>query len=135
MAPEPNGMDAIFYQTFWKVVGKSTTAIVLQALNTSEFLNFLNHTFTTLISKKKSFMKVVDYKPISLCNVIYKLISKVIANRLKKLLLVIISDVQNAFVPEKLIINNVLVAYEIIDYLRQKKVGKKRIHIIKTRLE
>ncbi|XP_035551721.1 uncharacterized protein LOC118349890 [Juglans regia] len=100
-------------------------------LNHGEMPQALNHTFITLVPKKKSPQTVNDLRPISLCNVAYKLIFKVIANRIKQVLLVIISDTQSSFIPGRLITDNVLVAYEVLHYLKRKKKGKKGFMSIK----
>lgn len=109
-APRPEGMSPIFFQRFSHIVGKPVSTTVLKALNTGEFPTFLNHTLITLIPKKQSPFKVAEFQPISLCNVIYKLISKAIANRLKNVLPYLISGSHSVFVPRCRITDNGLVA-------------------------
>ena len=85
----------------------------------------VNNTNICLISKHENPKSMQDYKPIALCNVNYKLLAKVLENRLKKLLTRIISHEQSAFVSRSSITNNVLVAFEIIHHMKRKSKGKK----------
>lgn len=101
------------------------TKAVLEVLNIGTFPPKLNHTLITLITKKKNCQHVSDYRPISLCNVLYKFVLKVIVNRLKLLLSDIIFESQCAFVGDWLINDNVLVAYEVVNYLHNKRYGKR----------
>ena len=123
-APRPDGMNALFYQKFWHIVGDNVVSAVLEFLNTGYMPLALNHTFIVLIPKIKNPVKVSDFRPISLCNVIYKIIAKVVANRLKQILPHIISPTQSVFVPRRLITDNVLVAYEALHTMQGRKKGK-----------
>ena len=128
MAPSkalgPDGMPPIFYQKYWHVVGSDVTTAVLSCLNSGRLLKSINHTFITLIPKVKCPEKVTDFRPISLCNVIYKLVSKVLANRLKMILPQIVSESQSAFVLGHLITDNVLVAFETLHHMHNNKLGR-----------
>ena len=101
-------MPPLFYQTYWTDVGMDVSQAVLSSLNSSSLLKSVNHMFITLISKVKNPKRVTEFRPISLCNVIYKIISKVIANRLKPLLNYIISETQGTFTADRLITDNIL---------------------------
>ncbi len=87
-------------------------------------LQAINHTHITLIPKIKNPESVTDYRPISLCNVIYKIASKVLTNRLKGILSAIVSESQSAFVPGRLITDNILVAFETLHHMHHQRKGK-----------
>jgi hypothetical protein len=124
-APGPDGMSSFFYQKYWHIVGLSVSHAVLSVLNSGKILRKINLAHISLIPKKKNPECMSDYRPISLCNVIYKILSKVLANRLKLVLPYIISEAQSAFVPGRLITDNVSVAFEMIHKLKAKRSGKK----------
>ena len=100
-------------------------AAILDFLNYGNMILEINYTHIVLIPKVKSPEKILDFRPISLCNVIYKTISKVMTNRLKLILHKLIASTQSAFVPGKMINDNVLVAYETLHTMHCKKTGKK----------
>ena len=123
-APGPDGMPPLFYQHFWQKIGTIVTHTILDFLNNGVSPPNFNDTHIVLIPKVKEPKKVTNFKPISLCNVVYKIASKAIANRLKKFLPSIISDTQSAFVHRRLIVDNILVAFEAMHHINQKKGGK-----------
>ena len=105
--------------------------MVLNVLNSNASLHDINDTYITLVPKVNMPSKMKDFRPISLSNVAYKLISKVLANRLKSVLPQIISENQSAFLPERLITDNVFIAFELMHYLDHKKGGKDGFMAIK----
>ena len=118
-----DGMPPLFYQNFWDLVRGDVIHDVLIFLNSGTLPNSLNHTFITLIPKTKNPENVTEYRPISLCNVLYKIFSKVLANRLKRVLPQIISEHQSAFIKGRLIIDNILVAFETLHYMKNHNSG------------
>ena len=76
-------------------------------------LHKMNFTHIVLISKNNELKNMSDYRPINLGNVISRIVSKVVANRLKLVLLMVISKAQSAFVLNMLITNNTTIAYEL----------------------
>ena len=120
----PDGMPPLFYQTYWSNMGIDITQAVLSCLNSGSILKSINHTFIALIPKVKNPERVSEFRPISLCNVIYKIVCKVIANRLKPMLNNIISETQSAFIAERLIIDNILITYESLHYMKTSCTGK-----------
>ena len=104
---------------------------MLQALNSGVMLKDINKTYICLIPKTKNPQKITEFRLISLCNVIYKIISKVLANRLKKVLHGVIDEAQSAFVPGRMITNNVIVAFESMHSINQRRKGKEGLMAIK----
>lgn len=120
----PDGLNPAFYQHFWGLFGKEVYQCCVNWLNEKSFPTNLNVTTIVLIPKKEGADSMKNLRPIALCNVLYKIIAKVLSNRLKLLLPGIISKNQSAFVPGRNITDNVLVAFEMIHYMRQKKRGE-----------
>jgi len=113
-ASGPDSFPAAFYQKSWATTGSEVCEAVLNFLNGGSLDTKLNATNLVLIPKISNPSRVTEYRPISLCNVIYKLISKVLANRLKRVLPSVISLEQSAFILGRLITDNVLVAFETL---------------------
>ncbi|KAG6667193.1 hypothetical protein CIPAW_01G083900 [Carya illinoinensis] len=99
----PDGFPALFYQSNWDITRKEVSNYVLNILNNAGSLDGVNDTSISLIPKVENPTKVSDYRHISLCNVIYKVVAKVLSNRLKLILPDIISVNQSAFVPGRAI--------------------------------
>lgn len=111
-----------FYQKYCGGGGDSVHNIVLSVLNNSHDPTPLNHTHLALIPKVKNPMSPTGFRPISLCNVSLRLITKTIAYRLKSHLPAVIDPCQSAFVPGRLITGNALLAFEVFYFTNHNKV-------------
>lgn len=120
-APGLDGLPAAFFQKHWSSVNEGVVSTCLHILNEGGNLTLLNHTFIALVPKVSKPRKVTEFRPINLCNVIYRIVAKTIANRLKIVLNDIISSNQSAFVPNRLITDNIIIGYECLNKIRQSR--------------
>ncbi|KAA3462691.1 reverse transcriptase [Gossypium australe] len=124
-APGPNGFQALFFQRYWHIIGEEVTIFCLGILNNDHSFGPFNQTDIVLIPKTPNPTSLVNFGPIGLCSIIYKVVAKTIANRLQVVIRRCIDATQSAFVPGSLISDNVLLAYEILHTFQQKRTGKK----------
>jgi hypothetical protein len=120
-APEPDGFTALFYKKYWSTVKSDVLACIREFFQNSHLLQEQNHTHIALIPKKPRSHSIHHFRPISLCNIIYKIITKILANRLKTMLPKIISPLQLAFVPSRNIQDNTILAHELLHSFKNKK--------------
>lgn len=97
-APSPDGFRPIFFQKSWDILGHRLIQLVKDVFTSRVVPPNLNETFICLIPKKKGPTEVTDFRPISLCNTVYKIISKLLVNRLRPILPNVISPFQTGFI-------------------------------------
>lgn len=105
-------------------MGPSVKTLVNEFFNNHFLQPNINDITIILIPKRKNPTTVTDYRPISLCNVSYKIIAKMLVNRIRPFLNNLISPYQNAFVPGRQITDNILMAHEFLHTLHSKRKGK-----------
>ena len=120
-APGPDGFTVDFFKAYWDVVKEYIWKVVEDSRTSSSILKSLNSTFITLIPKEAETYTPAKFRPITLCNVLYKIISKVMENRLKPILPQIIFEEQSGYVEGRKIMDNVLLAHEMIHTLQTRK--------------
>ncbi|CAI8613946.1 unnamed protein product [Vicia faba] len=130
-APGPNGLSILFLQKFWHIIGPEISSTVLEVFNNQKDLRAINNTHIVLIPKCKNPASPKDFGPISLCNMVMKLVTKTVANMIKHILPEIIDEERGGFVKGTLITNNVLVAMKCFHWMKKKTDGKRGVMPLK----
>lgn len=113
-APGPDGFTAAFFKSNWDIIQSDFLAVVQEFFETGKLLKQFNHVVIPLIPKTKHAPAACDFRPISCCNVFYKTVTKIIANRLAATIPNIIDPAQGAFLADRLMIDNVLLAQQMV---------------------
>ncbi|CAM8880508.1 unnamed protein product [Rhodiola kirilowii] len=116
-APGLDGFPTGFFQKFWNVIRQDFIEAFFSILNEGAVPPGCNDTLIVLIPKQSAAAKMEDYRPISLTSVVSKTVAKVIVNRLQQVLPDIISPAQSAFVKDRLITDNFLIAHETAHFI------------------
>lgn len=133
-SPGPDGFNVEFFKFFWEDLGDYLVKAISQFFSSSTMPRSWGKTFVTLIPKKDHLKKVSDFRPISLCNVCYKIITKILANRLKLVLNNLISREQSGFIPARTPLDSIIVVQKIAHSINQDKSSPPRM-IFKVDIE
>ena len=130
-APGIDGMPPIFFQKFWRIIKKDLVGAIQTFFHTGHLIKSANHTSISLIPKVMIPTSLKLYRPISLCTTVYKIIAKILANRLKPVLHSCISKNESAFIPGRQILDNIMISHEFLHYLKNKRLGKEGFMAVK----
>lgn len=133
-APGPDGFQAFFDQKNWATVAPNVYSMVKSVLDGKGLPASLNETFLVLIPKVDNPELPSQFRPIGLCNVTYKIITKAIVNRIKPLLPILTSNTQTSFVPGRQITDNIVIVQEVLHTMKHKQ-GRKGFMTIKIDFE
>jgi hypothetical protein len=133
-SPGGDGLHAGFFQRFWLIVGNSIRGKIKKVFETERIPVGLNHTLVALIPKRPGPEILGHLRPISMCNRVYKIISKIIVHRIRPFLSNLVSPLQTAFVKGRRWLNNVIITQEILHSMKYKK-GKGGWMVLKLDLK
>lgn len=123
-APGVDGFPAFFYQKGWNFMKNDLLAFVQEAFNNGTLPSDVLVSLVVLIPKVENPERLTQFRPISLCTVLYKLVTKVIVNRIKLMLPDLIDLTQSSFVPRRQITDNIIVVQEVVHSMSKKRTGK-----------
>lgn len=133
-APGTDGFQPVFYQDSWDVVGESVTRFGLEFFESGVLAEGMNDAMLVLIPKVLKPEIIMLFRPISLFNVLFKIITKAMVLRLKKLMLKIIGQAQASFIEGRLSSDNIVIVQEAVHSMRRKK-GRSGWMLLKLDLE
>ncbi|GJW03199.1 RNA-directed DNA polymerase, eukaryota [Tanacetum coccineum] len=120
-SPGPDGYTFEFFRKFWDILGSDFCAAVEWFFDHSAFSRGCNSSFIALIPKTHDPKFVNDYRPISLIESLYKVVTKILAIRLSSVISDLISDVQTAFLPNRQILDGLFIINELLSWCKHKK--------------
>lgn len=120
-APGPDGYGSYFFKSSWSIIAKDVFDAVNEFFLNGRILRQFNHATIALIPKKGHPLEINDYRPISCCNVVYKIISKILVKRLRDVMGSIVDKAQAAFISDRSIVDNIHLAQELL-----RKYARKR---------
>ncbi|CAH9133061.1 unnamed protein product [Cuscuta epithymum] len=122
-APGPDGYSSAFFKSNWELIGHDIVRAIKEFFRSGKLLKQINHTVIALIPKTDHSPKVSDYRPISCTNVLYKIITKILAARLSQCLPDLIDLAQGAFVDGRLMFDNIFLAQELVRGYMRKRIS------------
>ncbi|XP_060182487.1 uncharacterized protein LOC132612182 [Lycium barbarum] len=122
-SPGVDGFPAEFFKAFWPVIGEEVTNAILQFFENGRLLRSINCTTITLVPKVTTPNFVKEFRPIACCSTIYKLIAKIMTTKLKTVVDYLVGPSQSAFIEGRNILDNVVVAHELVKGYGQKHVS------------
>ncbi|GJS90564.1 RNA-directed DNA polymerase, eukaryota [Tanacetum coccineum] len=120
-SPGPDGFTFDFYRRYWKLIDHDVVNVVFEFFSSGMFPLGCNSSFITLIPKTQDAKVIKDFRPIILIGSVYKIIAKILANRLSLVIPYLISDVQSAFVANRQILDGPFIINELISWCKYKK--------------
>lgn len=122
-APGCGGYNIFFFKVVWPVIGKDITAAMIEFFTTKKMHLAINCTIITLIPKVSNASGVIEFRPISCCTILYRLISRVITGRIQNTMAFLINNNQSTFVPGRVINDNIIMSHELVKCYGRKGVS------------